>query len=221
MARGRPGARAAGARFGSVGAARRRPDRRPPQQPAADHRPAGPGPVGVPASRRPRPRPDVPAAGRRVLLPRRQVHRGDAGRRPGHQRDLARHQQDRLPVRRTGGTRRRAEPPVQPGLRDDDPGRGHHLGRYQELPPGDHHAARAHRDAGHRPDHERVHARTAAAVRQPERRVPDDQRALPDHRDQRRLGRRDGAERPRSRGRRTRPGCCIRRTATRYTPAGT
>ena len=63
------------------------------------------------------------------------------------------------------------------------------LGRHQELPDRDHHAARAHPDPGHRPDHERLRTRPAAPVRQPERRVPDDQRALPDHRDQRRLGR--------------------------------
>ena len=51
--------RPAGARLGSRGAARRRPDRRPSQQPAADRRPAGPDQMGVPAARRPRARPDV------------------------------------------------------------------------------------------------------------------------------------------------------------------
>ena len=212
--------RPAGAGLGSRGPARRRPDRRPSQQPAADRRPAGPDQMGVPAARRPRARPDVPPAGRRVLLPRREVHHRDAGRRPGHQRDLARHQQDRLPVRRAGRARCRARPPVQPGRRDAHPGRHHHLGRHQELPAGDHHTARAHRDAGHRPDDERLRARSASAVRQPERRVPDDQRALPGHRDQRRLGRRDVRWAAEWRGRRTRPGCCTRRTPTRYTPRG-
>ena len=152
--------------------------------------------MGVPAARRPRARPDVPAAGRRVLLPRRQVHHRDAGRRPGHQRDLPRHQHDHVPVRPTWRAGRRAGPPVQPGRRDAHPGRRHRFCRHQELPSGDHHAARARRDAGHRPDDERVRARSAPAARQPERRVPDDQRALPGHRDQRRLGRRDVPGRP-------------------------
>ena len=117
----------AGARLGSRRAACRRADRRPSQQPAADHRPAGTDQVAVPAARRPRARSDVPAAGRRVLLPGRQVHHRDPGRQPGHQRDLARHQHDRLPLRRARRAGRRAGPPVQPRRRDAHPGRGSHL----------------------------------------------------------------------------------------------
>ena len=63
VADGGGGARAAGAGLGSVGAACRRPHRRPSQQPAADRRPVRPDQVGVPAARRPRTRSDVPAAG--------------------------------------------------------------------------------------------------------------------------------------------------------------
>ena len=67
-----------------------------------------------------------------------------------------RDQPDRLPVRRAGA----------PGFGPDHlsnpddamllPGRRHRLRRHQELPPGDHHAACARRDPGHRADHERA-----------------------------------------------------------------
>ena len=219
VAGGGRGARAAGAGLGSVGVARRRPYRRPPQQPAADRRPVRPDQVGVPAARRPRARSDVPAAGRRVLL-------------PDGTSIIATQEDDQVISVISVATSRityrygvpadaglGARPPVQPGRRHAHPGRRHRLGRHQELPPGDHHAAGAYHDPGHRADDERVPARPAAAVRQPERRFPDDQRALPGHRDQRRLGRRD------VNGRTGlvvgEPGqLCTRRTATRYTPAG-
>ena len=89
------------------------------------------------------------------------------------------------------------EPPVQPRRRDAAARRRHAVGRHQELPDHPGQAARAPASPDHRPDQQRLLARPAPAVRQPQRRLPDDQRQVPGHRDQRGLGERRQPVRPR------------------------